>query len=337
MSGILLAAGYLFLLLWWIRRSRFFTLPCLPKRHLAGLFLLKVLAGTALWWIYTYHYTDRPNADVYKYFDSSKPMYDALWSRPQDFFRMLFGIGNDTPYFTETYYMKMDHWFRKYESNLYNDSHTMIRFNAVVRIFSGGHIHVHTVFAAFLAFTGMTALARAFVRHPAGSRACALCGRLPDPLGALLGERCDQGKPAVLRPGHHALEAVPVDRGTVLRDGHRGAPILPAAALLPQILCAHEHVAGDRGAGVVPAQTRRDRVEVRHHNGALHRGRPEHAASDQGLRHHLHPVVEAPGLHRPCHIGEQRELRSSRRGSTRASGAFCSSHPTPSASPWSVH
>ncbi len=166
--GALLALGYVALLLWWIRRSRFFALPGLRKRHLAGLFLLKVAAGTALWLIYTHHYTERANADIFKYFDDSATMYAALWERPVDFFRMLFGIGNDTPYFTEAYYRHMDHWFRKYESNLYNDAHTMIRFNAVVRILSGGHIHVHNVFAAFLAFTGMTALCRAFVRHLPG-------------------------------------------------------------------------------------------------------------------------------------------------------------------------
>ena len=164
MLGAILAIGYTALFLYAILRMRFFALPGLRKRHLAGLFLLKVMAGTALWWIYTYHFADRSTADIYKYFDSSKPMYDALWTKPVDFFQMLFGIRNDSPYFSETYYRHMDHWFRKYESNLYNDSHTMIRFNALVRIFSDGHFHVHTVFAAFLSFVGMTALCRAFVQ-----------------------------------------------------------------------------------------------------------------------------------------------------------------------------
>lgn len=163
--GALLSLGYIALLLFWIRRSRFFVLAGLRKRHLAGIFLLKVAAGTALWWIYTYHFTDRNTADIYKYFDDSKVMYDALWTAPLDYFRMLFGIANDNAHFSDTYYKVMNNWMRKYEGNLANDSHTMIRFNALVRIFSGGHFSVHTVFASFLAFTGMTAICKAFVHH----------------------------------------------------------------------------------------------------------------------------------------------------------------------------
>lgn len=170
MQGALLSAGYIALLLFVIRRSRFFALPELRKRHLAGIFLVKVAAGTALWWIYTFHFTDRSTADIYKYFDDSKVMYDALWTAPSDFLRMLFGIANDNAHFSGSYYHVMNNWMRKYESNLANDSHTMIRFNALVRVFSGGHFSVHTVFAAFLAFTGMTAICKAFAAYLPGRR-----------------------------------------------------------------------------------------------------------------------------------------------------------------------
>lgn len=176
MLGALLSCGYVALLLYLIRRSRFFVLPGLRKRHFAALFLLKVAAGTALWWVYTYHFTDRSTADIYKYFDDSAVMYGALKEHPMDFLRMLLGIGNDTPYYSEQYYQVMDNWHRKYESNLANDSHTMIRFNALVRVFSDGHYSVHTVFAAFLAFTGMTAICKAFAAAlPGLQRALYIC------------------------------------------------------------------------------------------------------------------------------------------------------------------
>jgi len=164
MPGILLAFGYTALLLYLMRRSPFFArVPGLPMRHLAGLFLLKIAAGTALWAVYTWVYTDRPSADVYKYFDDSAVMYGALHERPGDYLRMLFGVRNDTPWFTERYYSVMNNWFREYESNLYNDAHTVIRFNALLRLLSFGEFHVHTVFASFAALTGMTGLYRAFV------------------------------------------------------------------------------------------------------------------------------------------------------------------------------
>lgn len=164
MTGLLLALSYTALLLYFMRRIRFFNAaPGLPFRWLSVIFLLKIAAGTALWAIYTYVYPDRLTADVFKYFDDSAHMFKALYTEPADYFRMVFGIGNDTEAFWWKYYKDMNNWERAFESNFYNDSHTIIRFNAVVRLISFGEIHVHTVVAAFLAFTGLVGIYRAFV------------------------------------------------------------------------------------------------------------------------------------------------------------------------------
>lgn len=165
MPGLLLATAYTALLLYFMRRLPFFArVPGLGMRTIAVLFILKIAAGTALWATYTWVYTDRATADIFKYFDDSRVMYDALWAEPGDFLRMLCGIGNDSPYFTERYYAVMNNWIREFENNVYNDSHTMIRFNAVLRLFSFGHYHAHTVFACFVSTTGLVALYRAV--HP---------------------------------------------------------------------------------------------------------------------------------------------------------------------------
>lgn len=161
MPGILLAIGYASLFLYLIHRSRFFHVSGVPDRWVMAVFMLKVMAGTALWALYTYVIVDRPNADIYRYFDDSAVMYSALKTSPGDYLRMLTGIGNDSPHFDSLYYRVMNNWYRKYESNMYNDAHTIIRFNALVRLFSFGHIHVHTVFAAFLAFVGSIGLVKA--------------------------------------------------------------------------------------------------------------------------------------------------------------------------------
>jgi hypothetical protein len=165
MPGALLAIAYTALFLYLMRRMPFFArVPGLGMRTIAGLFVLKISAGTALWAVYTYVYADRSTADIFKYFDDSMVLYDALLTAPGDFFRMLFGVDNDSPYFTEHYYGVMNNWIRQFENNVYNDSHTMIRFNAVLRLFSFGHYHVHTVFACFVSTTGLVALYRAV--HP---------------------------------------------------------------------------------------------------------------------------------------------------------------------------
>ena len=97
---------------------------------------LKVLAGVGMYWLYTSYYPDRSTADIFKYFDDSKVMFDALFEQPGDYFKMLFGIANEGAHFDESYYQQMNHWFRKWERGIYNDSHTIIRFNALVRLFS---------------------------------------------------------------------------------------------------------------------------------------------------------------------------------------------------------
>ncbi len=169
MQGILLALLYIALLIAIMRRMRFFnSVEALKWQHIAGIFVLKVAAGTLLWAIYTFIYTDRPTADIFKFYDDSAVMYSALPDRPRDYLQMLFGIQNDTPYFTEEYYRKMNNWFRKYESEVHNDAHTVIRFNALVRLISFGEFHVHTVIAAFLSTTGMVAIHRTFVKRLPG-------------------------------------------------------------------------------------------------------------------------------------------------------------------------
>ncbi len=141
---------------------KFFEVDGISKRLLSGIFLLKITAGIALWAIYTFYYTDRATADIYKYFDDSKVIFNALKTNPLHYFQMLTGIGNTGAEF-DVYYSEMHYWARKADNSIYNDSHTIIRFNALVRLFSLGYYNVHTVVICFLSLTGLTAIYKTFV------------------------------------------------------------------------------------------------------------------------------------------------------------------------------
>lgn len=143
---------------------KFFVVDGISKRTFSILFLLKIVFGFALWAIYTFYYTDRVTADIYKYFDDSKIIFNALKTNPIDYFKILFGIGNNTPAF-DHYYSEMNYWARKIDSSIYNDSHTIIRFNSVVRFFSFGYYNVHTIFICFLSLIGLTAIYKTFTTH----------------------------------------------------------------------------------------------------------------------------------------------------------------------------
>ena len=89
---------YFVLTLIFIRRFTSGLIPEISKQELSLFFLLKVLTGFALTWLYSSYYTQRNTADIFKYFDDSLPIYNALKENPRDYFSMLLGIGNDTPH-----------------------------------------------------------------------------------------------------------------------------------------------------------------------------------------------------------------------------------------------
>lgn len=158
---ILLILAYSSFFVYLIHRLPFFRTSGISAPALSFLFILKILFGFLVWAIYTFHYPNRATADIYKYFDDSAIIFNALKTKPVDYFKMLFGIGNDTPAF-DVYYSKMHYWARKNSLGSYNDGHTVIRFNAFVRLFSLGFYTVHTVFICFISFIGLTAIYKAF-------------------------------------------------------------------------------------------------------------------------------------------------------------------------------
>ncbi|MBI2269933.1 MAG: hypothetical protein HYU69_06180 [Bacteroidetes bacterium] len=164
---ILLTLAYSFLFIWLITRLHFFQIDGIPRLWLIAVFLLKVLSGVFFWYIYTYYYPVRNQADIYKYFDDSKIMFDALHQHPSDFFKMLFGF-DSAPYLYDEYYSKMQLWSPRFKHAVNLENHTMIRLSVLFRLFSMGFYQVHNVFINALSFAGLVALYKAFVGYATG-------------------------------------------------------------------------------------------------------------------------------------------------------------------------
>ena len=75
-----------------IRKWRFFRVEGLSTRTISGIFLLKILAGIAVWAIYTWHYEYRAASDAYGYFDDAMILNSYLLEQPSVWFRFMFGI-----------------------------------------------------------------------------------------------------------------------------------------------------------------------------------------------------------------------------------------------------
>jgi hypothetical protein len=163
MTNILLTIPYLFFLLFLIDKIPFIKQSGFQTNSLRFAFLAKVFCGFMVYLIYAFYYGNRIEADTFKYFDDSYYLYESLYTRPIDFFKMLFGINCEGAYFDDLYYDKMNNWYRVYENSLYNDNRLIIRVNAALRLFSFGNYHVHSIILNFIAFIGSVGMARFFL------------------------------------------------------------------------------------------------------------------------------------------------------------------------------
>lgn len=145
-----------------LKKWSFFQNSGLSFNTLSTLFTLKFIVGISVFYVYTYYYTDRKTADIFKYFDDAKYLYKNVYlNSPVKFWKIILGIQNDASeihnHLKETHY-----WFKPHASNVFNDNRTVIRFNAVIYLFSFGYYHVHTLVLSTLSFIGLTGIYRTF-------------------------------------------------------------------------------------------------------------------------------------------------------------------------------
>ena len=144
-----------------IYRSTFYRLEGITKTQLLLGFALKVVAGLALGYLYTYHYTDRLKADTLKFFDDSKVIFDLLKTEPVHFLKIFTGIDADDPALTPTY-MQLNSWM--YEEFM-NSNRMMVRIDVLFRFLVPGNFYfVHVILINFLSFTGLIYLGKIFSR-----------------------------------------------------------------------------------------------------------------------------------------------------------------------------
>ena len=129
---------------WGVYKWSFFNLQGLSRKFLLSAFILKIIAGLALTYLYTYYYDIREEADTYRYFDDSYHLHRVFFDSPVKYFRILLGIdeGKDLlPYLDA-----MNNWFPQERNTFYNDNRTVIRINALLRWISFGNYYVHLLF-----------------------------------------------------------------------------------------------------------------------------------------------------------------------------------------------
>ncbi|MDI3545743.1 MAG: hypothetical protein PWP68_1160 [Rikenellaceae bacterium] len=119
-------------------------------------FGLKVLAGILLVYIYTSYYSDRGSADMFKYYDDGKAIWESTRGNNKDFFKIISGIYNQDEYelLKDKYLLKTNHWDRADFVPLRYENRLIIRINAVLMPLTGGNFGLHILFFIFIAFIG---------------------------------------------------------------------------------------------------------------------------------------------------------------------------------------
>lgn len=160
LTEIALSFGYASLFLWLIGRSSFFNDKVITNRSFQWLFIIKLIAGFGLFLVYTKIYPERKYADIFRYYDDSKIIYNSIFHHPYDFFRMMTGYhsGDDDLW---QYYNGMNNWFNS--ELIFNDTRTMIRLTCLFRFIAAGTYYPLSIFFCFLAFIGLTAFYKAAV------------------------------------------------------------------------------------------------------------------------------------------------------------------------------
>ncbi|MBS1684804.1 MAG: hypothetical protein JSS76_08625 [Bacteroidetes bacterium] len=153
---------YLAVMLWSFERLPLLSHSRLSRRGLTVFFGLKLLFSVATVFVYTYYYTDRATADIYKYFDDSQVIYDAIEEHPRVCFHVITGIGYDKDDPELKAVIHPTQHFDKREDGIGEvNNRLVIRLHVLLRFLSHGNIYIHTLFFCFLSFIGCVALYRA--------------------------------------------------------------------------------------------------------------------------------------------------------------------------------
>jgi hypothetical protein len=142
--------------------SKWVNINCgdISKKIFIGVFLLKALATTALYLLYTKYYTTRADADIFKYFDDSLIIFNHLKQHPSDFWEII--IRSNLP---KELGPKMISWFTGWGVHLVDSNQTMIKLHLLIHPFSFGNYHIHSLVFCFLSFLGSIALYNAVVKY----------------------------------------------------------------------------------------------------------------------------------------------------------------------------
>jgi hypothetical protein len=158
---------YLFLIVlfltWLLPQFKFARASGLSVIEIQSAFLIKVLVGSLVIWLYMNFYGDRSSSDVFKFYDDGLIIYQELEHSTVNYLKIMSGVDSKDPEVTKVI-DKMGNWYKSHQHGVFNDNQTIIRFHALLLPLSREVFHIHTAVACFISLSGLLAFI-GFVRR----------------------------------------------------------------------------------------------------------------------------------------------------------------------------
>jgi len=157
--GSFVCLVFLFLIYLLIKKHPFLNSIGIHSNWIYVAFLSKLFGGLLLYALYSYHYSDRSKADIFKYYDDAQVIFDQ---KPNsNTLVKLFVDSDDRDSNLSSLLSETQHWDRG-ELLLPNDHRSMIKVNLLLMYISRDFYFFHLIFFSFLSFLGSWALFRFF-------------------------------------------------------------------------------------------------------------------------------------------------------------------------------
>lgn len=145
--SILFLGGFILLVL----RSKRFECDGIPRQWFLIALAFKLSCAFFLWLIYSYYYPDRLHADIFKYFDDAKSIYEHTSTSIGLRWKIISGFYDDG--IAKAVVTDTNYWDRK-TTYWVNDNRSMIRLHLFLLHISNGMYHFHALFFTALSFLG---------------------------------------------------------------------------------------------------------------------------------------------------------------------------------------
>lgn len=164
-TDIFIALAFLLVFAGFINKFKCLQLQGLRSWLTVALLGLKFIAGLALWYIYTFHYTDVRNNDAHKFFSDAVVLQQIRTENSEAFTHFM--IGSPTAEEQEQYGGRLLNWERNFDEAPVNENRTAIRLNALFLFITGKSYFAHIAIFCFLSLAGFVWMVNSIFKNVA--------------------------------------------------------------------------------------------------------------------------------------------------------------------------